>query len=82
MSNEKRLDTRQVSLRVRIETVLKTVQQFGREDDGGRVSPAIVRALEEMTRDVELPPEAYQEIAAEVRRNMEARKNKRARYSK
>lgn len=82
MSNEKRLDTRQVSLRVRIETVLKTVQQFGREADNGRVSPAIIRALEEITRDVVLPAEAYLEIAAEIDRNKEARKNKRARYSK
>ena len=80
--NEKRLDTRQVSLRIRIETVLKTVQQFGREEDGGAVSKALVRALEEATRDIELPPEAYEEIAAEIRRNKDERKIKRARLTK
>ena len=82
MSNEKRLDTRQVSLRIRIETVIKTVQQFGREEDDGATAPALIRAIEEATRDVELPPEAYEEIAAEIRRNKEERKIKRARLSK
>ena len=74
--NEGALDKRQVSLRVRIELVRRTVKNFGREEDGTDVSPSIVRALEEATRDVELSPEEYKEIAAEIERNREKRQQK------
>lgn len=75
--NEGALDKRQVSLRVRIELVRKTVKSFGREEDGRDVSPPIVRALEEATRDVELTPEEYREIGEEIDRNRSKREQKR-----
>lgn len=75
--NEGALDKRQVSLRVRIELVRKTVKSFGREEDGKDVSPSIVRALEEATRDVELTPEEYREIGEEIDRNRTKREQKR-----
>jgi hypothetical protein len=75
--NEGDVDKRQVSLRVRIELVTKTVKNYGREEDGGKVSPAVIRALEEATRDVVLSDKEYEAIAAEVRANKRKRAEKR-----
>lgn len=78
MSSEGHCDKQQVSLRILIETVRKTVKSFGRESDNGEISPAIIRALEEATRDVSLTKRDYEEIAAAVKENQRKRKEKRS----
>ena len=77
MSNEGHCDKMQVSLRIMIETVKKTVKSFGRDSDGGDIAPALVRALEEATRDVPLTTQEYAEISAEVEKNRQKREEKR-----
>lgn len=77
MSDEGDCDKQQVSMRIRMETVRKTVKHFGRDEDGGDLSPAIVRALEEATRNVALSPKEYEEIAADVEKNRKKRQEKR-----
>lgn len=76
MSDEGDIDKRKVNIRVRIETCKKVVAKFGVEGDAGE-APAFVRALEDATREVTLTPEDYEAIAAEVRRNLEKRMQKR-----
>lgn len=76
MSNEGDTDKRKVNLRIRIETVRKAIRDYAREGDDGD-SSALIRALEEATKDIALTADDYILIAEEVRENERKRMEKR-----
>lgn len=76
MSNEGDTDKRKVNLRIRIETVRKAIRGYAREGDDGD-SSALIRALEEATKDIALTADDYILIAEEVRENERKRMEKR-----
>ncbi len=78
MSNEGSLDKRIFTVRVSIETCKKAEAKFAKDGDKSW-RESIVRALEEATRDYQLSPDDYREIAAEVEANRKSRKEKRSR---
>ena len=75
--NEGDTDKRQVGLRLQLELVKKAVKEFGRPRDKGEISHAIIRALEEATREVHLTPQEFAECTAEAEENMRKRMAKR-----
>ena len=76
MSGEGSLDKRHFSIRVAIETCRKAEAKYAQEgDESWRDS--VIRALEDATRDYQLSPEDYRQIAAEVEANRLARSAKR-----
>ncbi len=77
MSGEGALDKRKINLRVAIETCEKVLKKYSQKEDDDE-SVSFVRALEDATRDIELPPEAYAEIANEVEANRKKRMERRA----
>ena len=68
MANEIALDKRRYCLRLHIETIKKAEARFGFPTDDG-ASPALIRAIEEATRDVQLTAKDYADIDAEVQAN-------------
>ena len=80
MSNEGSLDKRVVTIRVAIETCRKAQAKYGLDTDGSW-RDSLIRALEDATRDYQLTPEDYRQIAAEVEVNRQARKQKRSRHA-
>ena len=76
MANEGATDKRLFSIRMPIETVKKAERKFGKADDSS-FREAIIRAVEESTRDVELSPQDYRAIARETEANLKARMAKR-----
>jgi hypothetical protein len=74
---EKATDARFIGATVKIEVCRKVEKAFRRKPDDS-LSTIYARALEEVSRDVELTAEDYAAIEAETRRNEEARARKRA----
>jgi phosphopantothenate synthetase len=72
MANEVAIDKRRFTMLLHIETIKKAQARFGRTGDIS-FREAIVRALEEITRDVQLTPKQVREIAEEVEANYKAR---------
>lgn len=68
MANAPKITKRQKGLRIDLELDAKVRYGFSRPEDKDD-TPAYIRALEEATRKVELPAEAYEEIAARKRAN-------------
>ena len=68
MANAPKVTKRQKGLRIDLELDAKVRYGFSRPGDKDD-TPAYIRALEEATRNVELPAEAYEEIAAKKRAN-------------
>ena len=81
MSNEGSLDKRVFTMRVAIETCKKAEAKFAQEGDASW-RDSLIRALEEATRDYQLTPDDYREIAAEIEANRQARKENRSRKEK
>ena len=76
MANEGATDKRLFSIRMPIETIKKAEREFGKPNDGS-FRDAIVRAVEEATRETALTPEDYREIAKETEENLKTRMMKR-----
>ena len=77
MAGEVAVDKKKVGILLRLETIEKAMKRFGLEGDPS-VSVAVVRAVEEATRDVELDAEAYARISMAVAENMKKRRAIRA----
>ena len=81
MSGEGSLDKRVFTIRVAIDTCRKAEAKYAQEgDESWRDS--VIRALEDATRDYQLSPSDYLEIAAEVEANRRARQAKREKKAK
>ena len=72
MANEVAIDKRRFTMLLHIETIKKAEAQFGRKGDIS-FRESIVRALEEITRDVQLTPKQAKEVAEEIEANYKAR---------
>lgn len=81
MANEVAIDKRRFTMSLHIETIRKAQARYGRKDDAS-FRDAIVRVLEEATRDIPLTPEQYREVADETAANLKAREAKRAQNRK
>lgn len=68
MANSPKVTKRQKGLRIDLELDAKILYGFSRPGDRND-TPAYIRALEEATRKIVLPAEAYEAIADKKRRN-------------
>ena len=73
---EKAVDKRMASTTVDIEICKKAERKY-RVNKSDSLSLIYARALEDSVRDVLLTPEDYEEIAEEIRRNIQQRQDKR-----
>lgn len=73
---EKGVDKRMASTTVDIEICKKAERKY-RKSKSDSLSLIYARALEDATRDVVLLAEDYEEIAKEIRKNVEQRQAKR-----